>query len=586
MSDNHKILEHSIGTHMCWIFDYKGVPITLDDVYGNTLPLNQFITKFSYKYDEENDDECKITIRVHRSSQLNNDNFFESNRLKVQWGYITHKNSVPIKSPIRIVAIRDLDTVYTDDLIELNLVCTDVPSYLRQSKINKTSDTDYFTQWLVEMSKGMTNTITEYGVTSVFVEQPDWFGSDETAAYAKREKVGLNIGNSPGLSYPNGSWATNKGTGVAVTLEAQKRLDQLKNGPSYRSGQDENIKTIIRNWSQAPFAVFTYAGGNGELIEFKPKTNIVKTDISDVESSWVSPFTKKAHITTLTKSKEEHSNINNFGKTKPMTFFDGLAIPSDVDKYGFKKKVSLPENYREVVISTLKKNFDAKVADPLNAGANPSYFSVRNHTKETTYMKANMPSVFAIGTGEVEAPPAVVEKVEEDFYRFGDVLRSGIVDPEIRMHMAENYMKKKVEKKYEAQAKFIGDPTMITSKIYQIKGLSNIDNGNWYSIIVTHDIDFSTGYICEVNFLRKPKFLRTILERREQYPSELSDPNTPLAENLKQTEDPYVVTEYDYPDLPPGKFSGNSEYDMMKRAEEQIASNETNVENTVKSQNA
>lgn len=593
MSDYNKILPNSIGTPMCWIFDYQGVPITLDDVYGNKIPLNQFVTKFSYKYDEENDDECKITIQVQKSSQLNNKNFFESNRIKVQWGYITYKGSRPIKSPQRIVAIRDLDSVYKDDLIELSLICTDVPSYLRQAKLNRTSDVDYYTQWLVELSKGMTNTITENGRTSVFPEQRDWFGND--VAYAKTEKVGLNIGNSTPLSYPNDSWAMSKGTGVAITLEAQRRADQASAGPSYRSGQDEMVKTIVRNWGQAPIAVFTYAGGNGELIEFKPKTNIVKTDVSDVESSWVSPFTKKAHIEKLTKSNEEHSDISDFGKAKPITFFEGLALPSLTDKEGFMKKVELNDAYKQAVDQLLRKQFEAKVKDPLNAGANPSFFSVRNYTKETTYMKANMPSVFAIGTGEVEAPPVVVEKVEEDFYRFGDILRSGIIDPEIRRNMAQNYMKKKVEKKYEANAKFIGDPSMITSKVYQIKGLANIDNGNWYSTMVTHDIDFSTGYICEVKFLKKPKFLRTILERREQYASELSNPNNAIASNTSQSEDPYVVTEYDYPDLPPGKFSSSSEFDMLKRIEEQVASNQGGnidnntggyIEKTIKSENA
>ena len=56
MSDDRKVLTDSFGMPLYWIFDKQGNSITMEDNFGDIININQMITKFNYKYDEENDE--------------------------------------------------------------------------------------------------------------------------------------------------------------------------------------------------------------------------------------------------------------------------------------------------------------------------------------------------------------------------------------------------------------------------------------------------------------------------------------------------------------------------------------------------
>jgi len=347
MPDNNRILATSLGMPLYWIYDKKGVPITMEGNFGGEININQMVTKFNYKYDEENDDECCITIQVVRSGQLDNPEFRTDNVIQVRWGYIVPGGKI-LQSPMRTVAIRDLKTMYKSDGIELELICSDLVSYLKNQRDNTVSDSDNFIDWINEIIKG------KYVYTHTIKGKVKWLNKS-----SDRRTIGKYITKKN----PNGTPQFQKdmlvektravndqfkkvdntfvdddtkmiyqgkdpdrvimGKGNAIIQEAKRLLNEHPDGPGILEGRDNKLNILIRHWNQSPSAVYTFAGGSGELIDFKPKTNVVKTDDDQVESNHVNPDTKN-----IETSKSAHSLID-FNELPPgVTRAEALKVES------------------------------------------------------------------------------------------------------------------------------------------------------------------------------------------------------------------------------------------------------------------
>lgn len=86
--------------------------------------LGQLVKSFSYLYDEEDDDICKITLGCQGPEIVDLPQLREQNYLLVQWGYVG-SDGVITPSPVRKVMVRDTHLRGDDQNITLIIECTD-----------------------------------------------------------------------------------------------------------------------------------------------------------------------------------------------------------------------------------------------------------------------------------------------------------------------------------------------------------------------------------------------------------------------------------------------------------------------------
>lgn len=507
MSDNNKTLMDSFGMPLCWIYDKQGSPIMMTDNYGSPININQMVTKFNYRFDEENDDECNITIQVVRSSQLNHPEFRTDNIILVSWGYILPHGKI-LPAAKRKVAIRDLKTSYESDKIELTLCCTDLVSYIRNQRENNVSDTDNFADWINEIIKGKyvyTHTIKgkvkymnkadDRRFVSKLIQQKK--DKSSTPRFEKEESVGKTraindqFKQTDKTKVDDGTHVIYQGKdpdrvimgkGTALYHEAQRLLNEHPEGPGIIEGRDDRINILIRDWNQAPTAIYTFGGVYGELIDFKPRTNVQKTDDDQIENTFVNPDTKKVESTKIA-----HTNIDFDELPEGVSKLDALAVEAQY-------KMAFDYNARH-----LTNQINVKDQITFKRTIKSEGFANKNNV---------------MGSTRVNTGRQFFTKI--DTYSTKSILNSPFLENRRREAIMRNFMMKKVERKYEATASIIGDPSLICGKVHLIKGLSTVDNGNWYATTVDHRID-QEGYKCDVTYLRKPKLLRRLMEKRE-YP--------------------------------------------------------------------
>lgn len=507
MSDSRKTLLESFGMPMAWVYDAQGRSIMLKDAYGEDINLNQLITNFRYKYDEEEDDECRIKIGITSIEQMNNSNFRIDSHLEVEWGYVLPMGEL-LKSPRLKIAVRDKEKDYKADGIILELICTDHVSYLKNIRLNQTSVHNNFEDWLKEILNGQfTATRTEIGKRRIIAKKkPKNLVEKEEMGVEKRqpgfESDNLNVNSVKDIDTYKGSIKQNSeytivkdpdqkiiGKSKAIAQEIKDKLLAEPNGPYYMNTRGDNIDIIKRDWNQPIFATYTYAGANGELIEFKPKSNVVKTDEDEIDNNYVNPITKRVETTRIAKASA-HEELP-----------PGV---SQLDLIRFREKLEL----------IWKHNSDPKNAD--------NQIPVNNVT-----FQRNIQGGSTANVANVSGSTRVAFKYKDSYkstIAAKSLIMSNFFQGLQRAAFLENFVMKKLERKFEGTAKVIGDPSLVNSKIYKLKGLSDDDNGNWYSSDVEHEIDNNSGYICKVGLLKKPVLLRTIMERREKDPNSSDNP--------------------------------------------------------------
>lgn len=495
MSDNKRTLPESLGMPMCWIYTANKDPILLRGNYGEQTNINQFITKFSYKYDEENDDECIIKIAVASTSQLNNPQIVADSKLLVEWGYILPGGKL-LKSHIRKVAIRDLNANYKSDGIELEIVCTDLLSYLKSQRMNSVTTADNYEAFIKEVIGD------KYVATRTIKGKVRFLNDTETLEgnnpnWSKKSWIKENKAVNENFAYTDDMRYTDKlglfmvkdqdvvikGSGKSITQEIKRLLNEQPGEPAYLEGRDDRLNVLNRNWGQAPSAVYTFNGAFGEIIDFNPKSNIQKVDDDEIEGTHVDPETKQVETTKMATTEADYGEL-----------------PEGVTRLDAKK-----------VELVTKMAYDISINNQLNqVDINKNIIIKRKIELDGRGSMANKMGTTSINLGK---------RRQEEFISVPtkSILNSPYLKKERRDAIMANFVKKKMEKKFEATGKIIGDPSLICSKVHLIKGLAEVDNGNWYVASVTHEIEVGSGYICNVNYLKKPKTIRTFYEARK-YP--------------------------------------------------------------------
>ena len=470
MSNAKQILRHGYGYPRFWLYNKLGEEVVIADVYNSVpdIPIASFITDFEYTFDEENDDECKISFQFLIPSQIDHEIFQEDIVLRVQWGYILPDGEI-IKANIRTVAIRDIAPSYSENGIKLVLSCTDLVSYLKNVRGNFASDSNNFVDWLQEILND------EYKATVTVAGEVIAMTQTEARPF-KYDENGVLFASDNARSLKSNFLRTKEsivgGKGKALKAEILEKLTGSKAGPAYLDGRDDTINIVVRNFNQKPTLEFNAYGSHHEVISFKAKSNLVKIKEDGGETSTVNPETKKVETTqvgmtptlvddTIITEEQVGQVFNKLTEAWQLSIDNPTDAPV-VDNFIFTKKI-------QTGIMGSQDNLDGNTA--VETGVRVGTLKWKVRTKSII----NLPGFQKL----------------------------------IKEQTLKDYILKKIERKFECTMEVIGDPSIRTSTMFNVEGLSKRDNGKWYITKVEHKLDLKRGYVCTISGIKKPTFLGT-----------------------------------------------------------------------------
>lgn len=503
MSNARQVLTEGFGTPLVWLYN-TGNEILLD---GEGKFLNSYVTKFEYVYDEEEDDTCDITFEFESVSQMNLRYLAPHVILIVQWGYLAPGGRV-IPSPKRKVAIRDITTSYERDKIQMEIKCTDLVAFMNNFRVNtqnKYADPDaetkiqahkdsenWFIEWLKELIDGKFKaTVTDKKKSFRMDSQGEIqnFEYDErTGRYqVARDNTAYEVKQL--INFHAAKVINGAGQAIKQNIRSQLRaLDAIEGlgGPYIADTTDDTIHIRQRNFHQMPFKNYTYGGGHGELITFKHITDTrkVKEDISVATS--VDPENKTVKTTQVVTLPHDRVVC-----VWPNQDYTKEPIPVPTEKIDAEI-----EKYREIFEYNNKEPLNQIEPEPLKIFL-PKEDSPTMEDMQRGDLPKSMPfEVITIPVKDVLSTPYAQERI--------GIRKKSSVEAFVNAQEIVGKKIEKIQRKYEATAEVIGDPSLIKGKTYGIYGVSELDKGIWYAKKVIHRITYKGGYISTMELLKKP----------------------------------------------------------------------------------
>ena len=476
MSDSKQILNKGLGSPFVKILDMNGDELLFvsTDRDGNNTPhkLSSYVTKFSYKYDEENDDECTIDLHFDSLNTAKGAYIKRDTVLEVRWGYHL-PNKELIMGPKRMIAVRNLTYKYSHTKIGCVLECTDLFSYARNYKLNIVGDRDYFEEWLAEILDGkFIATIQTDKYLSVLSERGlkiDVISKDKLAllpsVYTKDNS----------LLAMREEGTTVHGWSNALPAAVEDMIQKAKGGPYYMEGRDKQVNIFKRNFNRVPESDFTFQGKHGELKSFVSKTNLKTEKLDEANITNVDKKDKK--ITTVSKNFVKTVDDKGIILTKE-ELNRAVKIARDAYEYNLKHPKNQLTFKGMTVIRYEKRTTDRS-----------KFRGASGSPEIVTYDNPNY-----LATEQFKIPTKEIMKTPGFKTAYGEATM-------------DNYILKKLERQFSAKAEVIGSPDITCGKVYNFLNLLPHEAGAWYCNKVTHTLSVSGGYMTSMELLRKPEDL-------------------------------------------------------------------------------
>lgn len=570
MSDKDPVLVNDIGSPRAWLFTNDGEPLRDFDEQA----IAKFLTKFSYTYNEEEDDECSMTFMFPTLRSFDLPYFQQDVILNVEWGYIATGGKI-IKSPRRKIAIRDLETSYKKDGIELVLKCTDLVSYIKGMKTQvikqyRTEQTSPGTPASVRVGNKISYDLQEEFIngylglngTSVVKKNGDMVTMFKPNGGVKQSKTKTGYAFNQAsmkdnLQYIQSKDIINNGNAsvdraIKKVLNHQNTLDRLNSegsigklnnsdGPQIADSTDNRIEIKTRDFNQPIFKQFTYYGGSGELLDFKSNTETRKNREHKNVSSNVDPYSKKIVKHEVDTVDTRNPQIPTGKSDNAKTIREGLA--QGMKGKGSSTSGKYPEQVLQQVFDDQKKTFLYNVNSPGSRQEAPKNYEIVTSTvRNEYYMGYKAPDHIVknkVTAAEIIASPEFKafakshrNKLVEDAYR-------GATGPTFRKVLT-GYSIENIQRKYTGSAEVIGDPSLIKGKIYYFNNLGRLDKGKWYATSITHELDMNSGYICKMELMKNPSTIGISAKTYSSNPKydrkkdelNLTEEETEISENI------------------------------------------------------
>ena len=115
------ILLEGTATPYLAIFNESGMPV-MNQITG--IPLGAYVSNFSYKYDEENENEATITFGTGDPDIVDQDDLQTDKQIWLQWGYIYSDGTSVCNDP-KAVKVKDFNATFDDSGTHSTLKCID-----------------------------------------------------------------------------------------------------------------------------------------------------------------------------------------------------------------------------------------------------------------------------------------------------------------------------------------------------------------------------------------------------------------------------------------------------------------------------
>lgn len=493
-------------------FSKLGYFITIKDYTGKIILKNLIdtISNLEYTYSENEDDLCEIEVNSSDIFISDRVEFKAGQFLSVQWGYING-----LISPIRKVYIFEKDTHYQKDgTIRLKLTCherfaiakMDNPANKNLEQLKDNSPIVFSTNAIKNIKLAMEKGNTE--LTQLI------------------DNNNFNIGLTADDYLGKGKIVSHYSGNMSTYYTLRNLLDRLPGGPYVMDSRDDILLVRTRDFSVSSKKSYTWRGGTGELLDFKPvtKNRARKASSEKVTVASYDPSTKKSTTITSTSGKNnqtklgEKNSINIYlvdalkaiqdKKRKPLPTF----IPRSTDiVFGTDamKKILDQEAYQN-----FKKNRDTKVDNLVtqiiknkNNKSNPyNNFDKKDVDRGLVVRRGkditgNILNELIIGTTN----GVVVQGLQRDATAVAHnngALVSDEALPGKTLHtndtaekagaLAENTRKNNELESNPGTAELLGQPELECGQIITILGVSNTHKGNYYISECQHKLsDYS-----------------------------------------------------------------------------------------------
>jgi hypothetical protein len=520
MSDSSQVLKLSLGTPLAWLFSAGGD--ILRDIDGT--PISKYLTYFEYEYSEEEDDTCTLKFEFESLNSFDLPYMQQDVVIHVQWGYIL-PNFKLLKSPIRKVAVRDVQSKYKDNGIEITLECTDLVSYIKLFKTRtirnysgerpnqKVIDTsnkleDHFIDWIKEVAKDNFNATIIKDKAAAMIDKQGVLRVAEYNENMQRFTQARDNARVEKQMYAEFQIAkVIKGKSKALSAAIQDKLNLLndakKGGPFFMDSTDDTIQIKQRDFNKPIFKSYTYYGGTGELLRFEPGSNTRKIKEDKAITSGINPYSKKTetiHVETADLGKQKNKQpVEVNSKMKEFTQ-DDLEKANQQMSGNF---TPLPNNKTvEAWIQDSREVFQYNIDNPLKQKELPALkYTVTKQVIKDPYMANGKLKV-------IQKIPAQTVLASSEFKAINEKIQSSIRANFHKESLLTGYTIEKIQRKFEADAEILGDPSIIKGKIIYINNVGRLDIGKWYIVGCKHKIDFKEGYTCTMDLIRNPATIK------------------------------------------------------------------------------
>lgn len=333
--DSPTILQNGTGTPYLAIFNGSQQPI-IDP--KNNLPIGVFVTSFEYSYIEEDCDEGTILIETDNPDIVTLEDLDYYRPLQLQWGYIFPSN-VTYRGPIRKVMITGREVTFDETGVHVTLTVSDASVILKNIGAQY-FNTSGFVEYIKDIleGNGIGIIMTDYRETSIkqqvvfqqtisneelinnysdYVNKYGQAYQDNPIVFSGENHPGSNNLNSVYFTlgvpsrtfdkvvgvkvleatstnlelaenYPEWFRTANIELGSAYNLtlkginpnkygQAKEIFSWAKNGPYFLDGRDNMLQVHNQLVNRPISKVYTFAGGNGELLQFRVGSEFTTT---------------------------------------------------------------------------------------------------------------------------------------------------------------------------------------------------------------------------------------------------------------------------------------------------------------------
>lgn len=504
-------------------------------IYTSVGEVTENIVDFNYKYSQEEDDTCQITIQTSNVDLPDKPEFQENVILKVVWGFIGEN-----KTKTRKVIIRNIKPSYSEGAITFDILCTDKASRIKSNSSKK-------------IHKGT--------VSNMAKEIADRNGLIYKGVSQTDDGLAIEVTDITGYARP-GYYDQNGNYNIAVDNTAVPRrvdfrlYDQLPQanksdfhllkdaasgdpaGPLELYGRDDELILQKKNLNQKPIKVYTYGDGTGLLLSFEPESKNLTRKGSSGNIN-IDAFNPEDKTSYNIDANDFTNNLPKLGDTTevPARFYNNLGYADESDTSEdqvntgpnkkdrvvsfknngrnikdtrvnsdkpqqlisweeFKKNQSnLPKNSEPGFQSKLEKNpadtFDSNYALKTDYGI--INFSNYNTAHPGFYNKDGNYTI-AVDNTAVVVPFGDSNSADEKTIDYTKNVPSSEHSLEEAYGKGSNQQAEGSLKKNPAEAKIVGDIDIESGKIITILNVSKKFSGNYYVEEAVHEIKPGSAY--------------------------------------------------------------------------------------------